>query len=130
MREWAHIEGYEGFYMVSTDGEVLAIGRDFPVYTRGRILKQSHNKKGYCQVNFVVDGKNKTFPVHRLVAKAFIPNPENKREIDHIDGDPSNNHVWNLRWVTHKENMNNPITKQRLSEAHKKIWENRKVKSE
>lgn len=78
----------------------------------------------------MVDGTKRRFAVHRLVAKAFIPNPDNKPEIDHIDGDPTNNHVWNLQWVTHKENMNNPITKKRLSEALKKInAKKRKVKS-
>lgn len=51
------------------------------------------------------------FRVHRLVAAAFIPNPENKPCIDHIDGDRANNHADNLRWVTVKENQNNPITK-------------------
>ena len=61
----------------------------------------------------------KSFCIHRLEAIAFLPNPENKREIDHIDGDRLNNSLENLRWVTPKENMNNPITTLRVSESHK-----------
>lgn len=56
--------------------------------------------------------------VHRIVGKLFIPNPENKSEIDHIDTNPLNNNVENLRWVTPKENMNNPLTKEKMK-THK-----------
>lgn len=57
--------------------------------------------------------------VHRLVAKAFLPNPDNFKEVDHIDGNPSNNNVENLRWVSHRQNIDNPICRQRF----KKNWE-------
>lgn len=57
--------------------------------------------------------------IHRLVAKTFIPNPDNKPQIDHIDGNPENNSLENLRWVTAKENANNPITLQRNRKSHK-----------
>lgn len=60
-----------------------------------------------------------TFFVHRAVAELFIPNPENKPCIDHIDTDRTNNYVGNLRWVTHKENMNNPITMLTHHRPHK-----------
>lgn len=56
--------------------------------------------------------------IHRLVAKAFLPNPDNCKEVDHIDGNPSNNNIGNLRWVSHKQNMDNPIRKKRF----KKNW--------
>ena len=67
--------------------------------------------KGYKIISLWKNGTGKMFRVHRLVAAAFIPNPENKPCIDHIDGDRANDHADNLRWVTVKENQNNPITK-------------------
>lgn len=60
--------------------------------------------------------------VHRWVAELFIPNPAHKYEVDHIDGNKLNNHVNNLRWVTHKENCNNPITLKTVSEGVKRKW--------
>lgn len=77
-------------------------------------LKPGTNKQGYYQVS-LSNKRSRVFGLHRLVALAFIPNPDNKPEIDHIDSNPLNNSVDNLRWVTHIENMNNPITKERLS---------------
>lgn len=59
--------------------------------------------------------------VHRLVAMLFLDNPDNKRYVDHIDGDTHNNRADNLRWVTNSENMNNPITKERSKVAHNKL---------
>lgn len=79
----------------------------------GIILTPRKTTKGYL---FVIISK-KLCLIHRLVAKYFIDNLYDKPEIDHIDGNPLNNNVLNLRWVTHTENMNNPITKQRISKS-------------
>ena len=101
---------------------------DFPNYeisnygnvrNNTKIFKAVPNKHGY-NVVVLCNGIRKSVNIHRLVAAAFIPNPENKPCIDHIDGDRANNHADNLRWVTTKENCNNPITKSRLN---KKIGE-------
>lgn len=71
---------------------------------------------------FIQTKEKKRIFVHRLVAETFIPNYENKPEIDHIDGNPLNNNISNLRWCNHCENLNNPITRQRKSEATKRFY--------
>ena len=85
-----------------------------------RVQMPSHN--GYRRVQLSKDGKRKYFFVHILVALAFIPNPENKPEIDHINTDRVDNMVENLRWSTRKENASNPLTRQKLSEKEKRKW--------
>ena len=73
-------------------------------------LKPMNSTWGYYMVSI----KKKKVKVHKLIAETFIPNPNNKPCIDHIDGDKHNNAVYNLRWATHKQNSNNPITKQKM----------------
>lgn len=72
--------------------------------TKEKILKPRPQSSGYLTVNLSKDGKALNKTVHRLVAKAFIPNPEGLPEIDHIDGDKTNNMVENLQWISHVEN--------------------------
>lgn len=93
-------------YSVTIDGRVFN--------RQTKELKQN-TRKGYLYVTV----KGRKYSVHRLVALSYIPNPENKPEIDHIDGNILNNNVYNLRWVTRKENENNPITLSRISKANK-----------
>lgn len=90
--------GYEGLYMVDSLGNVYR--------QDGKVLIQHKNKFGYMNVMLRKDGKQKQHKVHRLVAQAFIPNPQGKEQVNHIDGDKTNNAVWNLEWVTPKENVN------------------------
>lgn len=108
---------------------------DFPNYeisnfgnirNKTTLLKIVPNKQGYNIVVLCNGGIRKTINVHRLVAAAFVPNPENKPCVDHIDGDRANNHADNLRWVTYLENNNNPITKKRLSENNAKNMQGKK----
>lgn len=82
-------------------------------------LKKCIHSNGYEQVNIRIGNKYVTKLIHRLVAAAFIPNPDNKPCIDHIDGNKRNNYVSNLRWVTPVENANNIITKKRSIENRK-----------
>lgn len=116
---WKDIKGYEGKYKISNLGRILMSG----IHSNGRkygekIKKTRVDKNGYEYANLTDwEGNVKTRKIHQLVACAFIPNTENKPCIDHIDCNRTNNNVSNLRWVTHKENANNPLTKKHLSEA-------------
>lgn len=115
------IYDYRGFYKVSNAGDIKSLhGKN------ERIIKQFINNKGYYIVNLHKKNNVKKITVHSLVAHMFIENLENKPEIDHIDGDKSNNNVKNLRWVTRKENLSNVISKER----HKKAMKNREITDE
>ena len=83
-------------YVVSDTGRVRRAGSSKDCSTRER--------KGYMSVDLYEAGQRTTRPIHRLVAEAFIPNPDNKPEVNHIDGNKHNNAVHNLEWVTHEEN--------------------------
>lgn len=75
----------------------------------GRVLKPKSNYKGYKAYGVSIKGKYLDISIHRAVAELFVPNPENKPEVNHIDGEKSNNHYQNLEWVTPKENMGHAI---------------------
>lgn len=105
---WKPVSGIPGME-VSPSGIVRTLDRVVPhgkytQFVKGRILKPQDNGIGYLQVGFYKDGKRVNRYVHRLVAQAFIPNPDNLPEINHKDCNRSNNDVSNLEWVTHVEN--------------------------
>ena len=110
------IEGYEGMYLVTSYGRVYSVVRRdrYCRISGGGEILHGLTSNGYHFVSLYKSGKSKQFYVHQLVARAFIPNPNNKNCVDHIDNNKANNNVANLKWVTHKENMNNTITKMRM----------------
>lgn len=115
---WKDIPGFDGLYQVSTYGRVRSLhGRHGIAPYIMKPVDHGQGPRKYKQIQLSQKGKSYTIGIHRLVALAFIPRIEGKNHIDHIDGDPSNNHVENLRWCTHLENMNNPITRERERQA-------------
>jgi hypothetical protein len=113
---WKDVEGYEGIYQVSNLGDVRSLPRteNSNVGKRKRSGKtlSLRNNKGYKTVMLCKDRKQTSAYVHRLVAKAFLSNPENKPDVNHLDGNKSNNKLENLEWCTESENLNHAyITK-------------------
>ena len=100
MEKWKAIEGTNGMIEVSTEGRVRSLLRGTP-----RILKTQADNKGYQRVRVTICRVKMTFKVHREVAKAFIPNPCNLPQVNHMDGDKDNNSVNNLEWCTNRQNV-------------------------
>lgn len=107
---WKQIEGIQG-YLVSNLGRIKSIKREKirnngkPLTIPERIVRGSKDTKGYLQLDVKQDGKRIIKFIHRIVAETFIPNPDNKQQVNHIDGNKLNNSVENLEWVTCEENI-------------------------
>ena len=107
---WKDIKGYEGIYQVSNFGRVKSVARKIKLKqyikeTTEKIMKLDLNKRGYLYVHLCKNGKYKAYRVHRLVADAFVENPEHKDQVNHIDRNVLNNKSSNLEWCTNAENM-------------------------
>lgn len=103
MEEWKEIENYPN-YMVSNKGNVKSL--NYKQTGLEKIMKQKKRKNGYCEISLRNKDGGRWFLVHRLVAMAFIPNPENKPQVNHKDENKENNSVENLEWMTSQENLN------------------------
>ena len=116
---WRDIEGYEWFYQVSNFGRVRSLGRKDSIdhFRHGKFLKSSPDRKGYRYIELCKCGQRRKYKVHRLVAQAFIPNPHNLPEVNHIDHDVANNRVENLEWCTTEYNL---LHRRRIGRACKK----------
>lgn len=125
---WKPIKGYEGLYEISNLGNVRSLDRHLMFGNRyclfkGKPKKVYHKSDGYLKVRLSKNNKGKNYSVHRLVANAFIPNPNNLPCIDHINTIRDDNRVENLRWCTRKENSNNPLTREHNKNRSKEVQE-------
>ena len=117
---WKDIKDFEGLYQVSNLGRVKSL-----YFNKEKILKVSYNK-GYLIADLYKNKKRYKRPIHILVAQTFIENPNNYKEVLHLDETRNNNCVDNLKWGTHKENTNMPLYKNRQSIAHKGLLKGEK----
>ena len=119
VEEWRDIKGYEGLYQVSSLGRVKSLNYNHT--KKEKVLDFKPNKYGYKVTYLYNNNERKPYSVHRLVAEAFIPNPNNYKEVNHKDENKSNNCVDNLEWCTAKYNSNYGTRNKRISDTNKGI---------
>ena len=123
---WKDIKDFEGFYQVSNMGQVRSVDREYwnrsgsLVHRKGMLLAISYSREGYPVVQLSKDGKKYYSKVHRLVAEAFIPNPNNLPAVNHKNEIKHDNRVENLEWITIEDNSRYGTSKQRMVETKRR----------
>jgi hypothetical protein len=129
LSDFEFVKGYENLYKINKKGEVFSA-------LRSKVLKYGIHEDGYLFVILTKESKRTKCYIHRLVALQWIENPYNKKEVDHIDRNPKNNNIENLRWATHTENANNKsnnlklLTEDELEQKKKELKEYKRVWAE
>lgn len=131
---WMDIKGYEGKYQISNHGRIKSLSRitnnrNGEFKTKEKIMKPTKSRNGYLIVSLWENNKQKKKLVHKLVAEAFIKNPEHYTEINHKDENKKNNNMINLEWCDHKYNMNYGKVRNKISQSRMGIepWNKRKA---
>lgn len=120
MENWKDISGYEGYYQISNLGRIRSLDRYANVggggrrLVKGKIIKPVKCTNGYYEASLSYKGVRKVLLLHRVVAEAFIPNPNNLPEVNHKDENPANNEASNLEWCTSKYNANYGTRNERM----------------
>ena len=119
---WKDVVGFDGRYQVSNKGDIRSVARKDSIGRKigGRTLKQRHHKNGYLIVTLCKNGTMETKSAHRIVAEAFIPNPNDFPEVNHIDEVKDNNILSNLEWCTRKYNANFGTAIERATQTQSK----------
>jgi len=119
---WKDVKGYEGLYQVSNLGRVRSLDRVSTQGERlkGKVLTGGLNRDGYLAVVLCRSGGQKNYFIHRLVAQAFLENPDNLPEVNHKNEDKTDNTVANLEWCSHRYNMNYGTHNERAAKGHEK----------
>ena len=135
--EWRPVKGLEGHYEISNLGRVKSCrryilatnfkGNTYKRLVHERILKSADNGKGYEHVLFYYKGRQMCKYVHRLVAEAFLPNPDNLSDVNHKDQNTSNNVLSNLEWLSHFDNNNYGDRNERISKSLRLHYQNKKM---
>ena len=119
LEKWADVVGYEGLYLVSESGEIKGVKSN-------KILKTYPTYNGYPRVKLYKNARGKTLMVHRIVAETFLPNPNKKPQVNHINGIKTDNNVLNLEWATQTENLKHAVKNNLLDPS--KAWKSHQRK--
>lgn len=136
IEEWRVVADFEGLYEISSFGRVKSLektvcgpGNIGLMTLKEKILKGSKTPRGYPQITLCSQGKRVTYYIHRLVASAFIPNPESKKQVNHINANKLDNNVINLEWCTPGENLRHCLDLGlRVMPSGSQHWKNRQPK--